>query len=102
MVHDFTFLHRVLCGDPLCKGGRWEQQGKDQDQAYAEYRSFQKVMGSHTIRILDGYPSVYILMLISSGTKKVVLLPALNKSKHHPQQIYFQVSTNPQICLDLL
>ncbi len=79
MVHDFTFLHRTVDGNSLCKGGRWEHQRKGQDQAYAEYRSFQNFMGVHTIRILEGQPLVYIPVLISTGTKKVVLFHTLNK-----------------------
>ena len=79
MVHDFTFLHRVLDSDPLGKGGSREYQGNGQDQAKAEYRNFQKFMGSHIISILEGTALVYILMLISRGTKKVFLFPALNK-----------------------
>ena len=78
MVHDFAFLHRILDSDPLGKGRSWEHQGKGQDQAEAEYRLIEKFMGFHTTRIMEATPLVYILMLISKGTKKVLLFQDLN------------------------
>ena len=50
MIHDFTFLDRVIDGNPLGQGGRREHQCNDQDEADAQYRNFQKFMGSHNVK----------------------------------------------------